>query len=946
MSIIYNQADFLAKNIPTTDMDDEHMSLMYLGLSTYVNSNIEDVNQINNNMLELLDDAASLYKNTMRTLGGITNAIADTFVTGGGSRDSINIFNKQIKNVSTGVILDYDTLQVRLSREPLVRYSIKDISIKTRNGVLGNTVEEKRKYFDIENIISSTSRLEIESYDLPLNIEVDIDIGKNEAFNNIKFNLFNFGVRYPTIESISISEDGCNYKKIKISTSNSFSMDVNDFDFKDGMISIHTEESSSRYIKVNLIQKVPYNTGSTKRRRYAIGMNMLELAFYSAVEDGDIIIGPIKSSDEIFKIAAYSDMTGYDIESPNINLYISTDQVTWIPIQNSSVYDPKTELSKIINFNNIDNASFFTEEEVNEIFLRIEMNSFDVSHVSPPYQNVDRQVVNVSSSNRNIPINAVDNKDYINLFKYINIKYASRFYIPASSVNIDSIPTTNISNIEKDGVSLIQGLGIESDLIYDLSKSNLSNDSTETLIQFKYDKVHVTRNDLIENIPTYDFDPFDIELYGFSSILDNQDPIETKHNRFSMRNMLPVIPYKENKGDITLRYGDKSIIIPHKEGFFYDNREYIYAVSSSIDEIILEDQIGRVIKNIILPSPRDGEDIKFFSILNYLEPDMPDSSIEDAHGLKFNELYPLVELKEDEYAVEFGELVFGSYYKGVFPFKKVIASSIGTSIDNNLQNVKLTSSSSKQIRNTYQLKEYDFKTIIKLKDTNILEQSVSFDTSKASVNAFLTEVDFIDGQTEFILKKYYIQTDIINLNSIRLHEDYIDDGEIGFRSCSDVFSRRVYAEIELLDKGDYFIDKELIVDDKYKYTIRLPEDIYTSASNDTEISYSIKPLRRSISGHYSVDHENGVIHTISKVDGNTSVSYKYSSVYAKYNALDIVDPKNYSISGTNLIIETEDEKSMKYLLVSLETQVSDLNYRETPTLLDFNLNTIDARNSI
>jgi len=951
MSIIYNPADFLNKNLPTTDMGYEYINLLYLNISNYVNNNVEDVNNINNDMLKALDETASLYKNTTRTLGSITNSIADVFITGGGSRDSIKIFDKELKVVSNGVIIDYDTMQIYLDRKQSIAYSLSKISINTRSGSLGNTIEDKKAYFDINNIVSSASRLEIESYESELDIDIDIDMSSNSIFNNIKFNLHNFGTRLPTIGHISVSEDGCEYKKLNIATSNSTSMDINDFDFKNGMINIHVKESSARYVRLNLIQKMSYNTGKTRRRRYAIGIDGLEMGFYSAVDSGDVIIGPIKSKDEIFKVAAYSNMLGFDIQTPNITLDLSTDQITWIPFQNSSVFDPDSELSKIINFNNIDISSVFTEEIVTKIYLKISMTSSDVSYLSPLNKRISRQIISASSANRTFPIDNITSKDYIELFNYTDIKYGTRFTIPNSVVNLNPSVTKSISYIESNGITLTQGLGIESDVIYNLEKEAFQGVSNaESLIQFKYDKVHVVRNDIIENVPTDGYDPFAIKIYGFSSVIREPTSVETKNKEFKEDGSMPVISYVNNNGLYTLIYGDKSIDIMYDHGFFLDNRETLYAVADDIDSVTVKDELGRVIN--VVPAFMIG-DVNYISILDALVSDMPDlvtARSSTTNPLVFNKKYPLESLKDNEYAVEFGKLVFKEYFKGTIQYNKIFMSEIPTELDNSINSTRLISKSSKQIKTKYQLLDHDLENTIKLKHTNILEQSIVFDLTKSSINAFIKEVPFINGQKEFEITSRFIQTGNRNKNVVPLHPDYIDDGAIELRECNITFQRRVYNKNELIDMGDYFIDKNTEVSwnatTKTNNSILLPDDIFTSNSNDVEVGYNIIPEKKSSSGFYSIDHMRGVLHAASKIDGRTYISYQYSSVYASYPSLTRLNKKDYTISGNNLTINIDDENLSKYLLISSHTDELKIDYMETPLLLDFNLNIIDASNSI
>lgn len=933
MSIIHNKSDFLKKEIPEENISSTHIELMYSNINNYVSNNVDDINGINSNMLSVLDNIASIYKDTMKSLGSITNSIANSFITGGSTKDSIDIFDKDVMVKSNGVGIDYDTMQVYLDRRPSILYTLNLVNIEMKNGSLGNTIKRQKRFFEINDITSSNSRLEIESYQSGLDVDINIDLKQSSAFNNIKFKVTDFGTSLPSIGSIAVSEDGCNFRDIKISTSNSFSMDINDFNFKNGVINIHVSENTARFIRINLIQKTSYSTGDSKRKRYAIGLNGLEVGFYSAIESGEVILGPFKSNDEILKVSAYSDMIRYNTEEPNVKLSISIDEDIWIPLQNSSVFDPESELSKIINFNNIDVSSIDTTEPVNKIFLKIEMQSVDVSYVSPESRYINRQTMNASSLSNSFVTESTNDYDFLKLFRNTDIKYGSRVSLDLDAPSDHNIPIRTISFIENDGKKMLQGLGIESDIIYDVESPIIDNAYGNIVIQFAYDKLHVERNDLIKNMPTMDFDPFNIKLYEFSSIIKSNTRIQSVDKEFISDTYIPVIPFLKGAGIYTLRYGMKSIDVDCKSGFFFDNREYIYVVDDEVDKVYVDNEIGKTV-GILEPVVIDN--VKYISLLDILDPD-----IENISNVSFNRMYPASPLGKDEYAIEFGKVVFGDFFKGEVDLRRVIKSEIETDIDKTVKDFKLTSESSRQIKASYQLLDSDLATTIKLKHTNILDQSVTFDISKAAINAFLQEVRFIDGQEEFELKEEKIQIGDKGANVIELDEDFIDDNSILFSSCSNIFQRRSYSLSELIDKGDYFIDIDSIPN-----KVLLPEDMYTDSSNETEIRYNIKPSKRSISGLYSIDHKRGVLHTVSDIDGETEISYKYSSVYASYPALVTIPKEDYILSSNNITITIDNDKLSKYLLLTSKTNKSNVNYSETPALLDFNLNIIDSSKSI
>jgi len=935
MSIKYNKADFLKKTLPIESMSNEVMSSLYLNILNYVNNNILDVNNMNTSMLEALDESASIYKDSKRTVSELTNSLSNVFVVGGESKDSIDIFNEEINIEENGLIIDYDTRKIHLKRTPSVIYPLSVIDINSRNGELGNTTGDIKRYSDINNIVGTSSRLEIESFIDRVDIDIDLDLKNESIMNNVKFKLINFGVRYPVIDSISISNDGYTFKKIKILTSNSFSLDVNNFDFKNGDINIHTEDFTAKYLKINIIQSVAYNANESVKR-YAIGINSLEAGFFSSVESGNLIVGPIKNKDEIYKIAIASEVEGYSHEEKNVHLSISIDKETWVPIENSSIFDSSSELSKIVNFNNIDSSSLFTENPVMAFFLKIEMTSYDVSYLMPDLLNIDRQILNASSQNRTFIIN---NSDYqlLNLYRHEDLVYGDKILTEPLGGNTHSFPNKNICYIESDSKSILPGLGIESENSFNLLKNKVFSMNRGMEIQYSFDKIQVKRNDVIENIPSNDYDPFLIEIYSMSSVIDEEISIVSDNEESISEDYMPVIPFSRNAGTYKIRFDNESANINCKNGFFFDVRETIFIVPENTISITLEDEIGNIVGEL---TKEIVNNTTYVSVLELL-----DLTISSPGGLIFNSSYPIKELEKNEYTILFGKILFGNYYKNPFPLSRVMKSTIETSVDNNTKGVKLLSEESKQIKAEYKLEEYDLDTIIKLKHTNILEQSISFDLKDASINAFVKEVPFINGEDEFIIKNKYIDNVERNSYTIELHDNFIDDNKLRIimtnTESGNVLKRRVYSSQELIDSGDFYIDKNLIPN-----TIIFPPGDSTCDCADTVLEYSIKPDKRSTSGFYSVDYINGILYTTSNIDGKTNILYMYSNVYAKYSALIESLSSDYSVSGNSITINTEDDFLKKYLLISSNKKNINIDFLATPILMDFNLNIIDERSSI
>jgi hypothetical protein len=231
----------------------------------------------------------------------------------------------------------------------------------------------------------------------------------------------------------------------------------------------------------------------------------------------------------------------------------------------------------------------------------------------------------------------------------------------------------------------------------------------------------------------------------------------------------------------------------------------------------------------------------------------------------------------------------------------------------------------------------DLKNIIKLNHTNIVSGTVKFDIRKASVNSFIKEVDFINGYDEFSIASIYRQINNYNKNVIELQDGFIDDDTIQILGCSEYFKSRVYSEDELIAKGDWLISYENTVPE-----IILPEGVFTSDIVDTELVYNIQGAKVSISGLYSVDYIKGILHTVAPIDERIEISYRYSSIFAEYEALEKVSPQKITVSQGLAIVEDESEESSEYLAIIKNNISKDIDYKVSPVIDDLKVNFITS----
>ena len=931
MNDLFPLTGFLRKTIPTTLITQESMAHVAEDISSYVNLLIAGTNELSDTMLLSLDAAAACVRATNHDLRPITSLLADVYLTGGASRDSVDIFRPDLITQEDGVILDRDTLQVRLARRPAIIHAIKDLTIDTVNGRLGNSLGDKRKYFEPSNAYSRSTQLEIESFGSPLEVALILDLGEKRAVNSLSFNLANFGVQYPIIDSVAVADDDCGYSPVILSASNSTSLHIEDFHFTNGEITVHFAEVYKRFIKINVIQQFPYSTGKNKEQRYAIGINKLKASFQTSEQSGELIVGPIKTQDEIFKIGINSAMSRFDLEEENIRLAISIDKEVWIPVQNSAVFDPESLMSKIVNFNTIDDNANSTNEIVVSFYLRVEMTGIDVSNKYPDGRYINRNLMMISRNANTGHVDGGNGEDFQKVYKESGTRFGSDVRLDRISVP-GGIRPQDIVHMSIDGEPAVKGLRVEGEAVVDVTRE-LAITTKNLLVGFGYDKVHVTNHDLINNKPSMGFDPFNISLFGLSLPLQTEVHVDTVNNRHRSERYIPVIPVKQKAGQYTLRYPGGAYTLDLSEKMFFDNSQTLYAVPNDTTRVEVQDELGEHVGNI---TPTDINGTKYISLAELFCPLMPTHN-----GREYATWYPIVPLGEDQYVIVKNEALFGTYYNGAFPLIRSIKNTITPNTGEDITESTITSSTSKQIKAKYQLLGDDLKRTIKLKHTNIVDQSVTFDMSAASINALTREVPFINGKDEFVIAKDYFDVDNKNKTSITLHPKFIDDNKLSFKTCDHLFKRRVYSLDELIDKGEYFLDDSVVPN-----VIHLPEGLATSAASDTQLRYSIEPSRQSISGLYSINHTKGILYTVTPIDGLTAIQYQYSNVYGKYSGLQELNTNQYTRNGTVISIQSESDVAEPHLVLTSGKTESSIDYIESPVLYDFNLNIIDASGSI
>jgi hypothetical protein len=918
--------DFLKKDLPREKIVQEDVDTMWSNIGQYMEENIQAANDLNDKYLSVLDTTAAYSTDALNRLTTIASLLADLHSISGISNTSFTAFSEGVKSKTTAVTASADLLNVTLSKSALYRQVPRSVRLHSRNGTLGNSREyDTIKFNDMENIVGSHSRVEIEALNSELVATLELDLGQVSVLNTISFKAHNLGVRLPLIESIEVSEDGLKYSPCSIEVSNSQSIELDDFRFPNGMVNLSVTEFRARYVRISLVQRFPYAMSDSNTNRYAIGISSLTTSFSSCEEEGEVIFGPFKTTSQILKAAVYADVQRMNLENRNVSFKMSNDLQNWYEVENSELYDESSEFSKVLNFNNVERSSIKTENPVQELYLKVAMKSVDMSHLNQEKATVSRFRNKLTSSNKSIFVGTALGKRSV--YRSEGFKFGARVSFPAGAAIMNN---EAIVDFRINGAATIKSIGVEGSAV-DISKGLIASRTGDSIaVQNRYDKIHITDSDLVAANPSYDFDAHAIKTYRFSKPTLNRMNIETKNDEFRIGGALPVLPSSMPAGIYYLRTGAHSVKIDMSEGFLYSNSQALYQVDSDVNSAELFNEIGEKIADIDTEQQDGLSYISLMSSLKIVSPELV--------GASYSSLYPLKPLAIDEYALEFGKLVFGGYFKGLAEVMPRVTKDLTTTtpVSGLNDSQRLLVHNSKQVMAKYQLLGNDLKKTIKLNHTNIMAGTIGFDISEASVNAFIKEVPFDDGTTEFRLSTTMVQIDNHNSNEITLDQGYVDDGQITFAGTVSPFQNRVYSRDELIEEGDWMIDDESLI------KIILPSHIRTSDVIDTEISYNIKATKVSTSGLYSVDYERGVLYTVAPIDHRTYVNYKYSFMFAEYEALDEIAKEDYADSGSIISVDGEIQEGVDYLVIIRETSDTDFEYKASPVISQLRLNLITA----
>lgn len=908
---------------------------IFSNITTYINSNVSSVNDINSNMLRALDLTAVGSSEILLNLNQLASKMADLYAISGATKQSLDPYVDNIKVLNQdGVMLDRNTQIIKLESGSISTIIPNSISVDIRNGQLGTSDPSSPfRYNDIDSVVSKSSFLAIESIGSKLMFSISMSLGQEYLINNLSFVLNDIGVMFPIISSIKAYTSDGSSKNIVLNASGSTSLDIESLYTKSNNVSIDFDETSCERLVINFVQNNSYKIGNLQR--FAVELNSLRVGLLSSTKKGSVVIGPFSSKSQILKASLFADVYKYDLAKKNIVFQISHNLEDWTTIDNSGILNSTQSKNKIINYNNVDISSIRTQEPVKDLYLRISMDGINTSSFYRSESDIKRYSSLLSNSNKTLSAPGatstntsviIHSGDKIGL--PIVTKRGNDFTITKYTTSFSSDVAIPFSITDTDGLNV-------------LIKTHLSN-TNRMFINNRPEKVSVINGDKTVVVPSQDFDASAINIIQYTRpIINSSLNIAVGSNfTYKEKNKHTVLPLKGFVDEedvipcgeyVVIFNTGESIRIDCSDGFFYGTNVLNYIVDEDTVSCRVISETGVHIGTVL---KEEGKN--YISLYDLFVGSTP--SIANKTFLK---AYPCETVTENTFAIEDGKILFGTTFSGT-------AQNICTITESNIKSYpeigpglcrRQIVDTSKQIKYKGNLLTSASTKVVKLAHTNIIDGTLTFSTYNSPSNAFIKEVQFIDGHKEFIVNKY---TEIVassalitedNLTPISISTEALDD--IEFSGNIEYVNNRVYSEEELVYKGDYLITTNGIM---------IPDGINASLDH-TFMRYSSDNTVEA-RGLYSVDYKKGIVYASSYFNNRTQVSYLYSFTFARYQAAQKLQAKEFAISGSVIQIKKEmhEDEKINYTAIVIKNADEAPTYVSSPYIKELKLNIITEEN--
>ena len=843
---------------------------------------VDSLNSSNSNTLKALDSFAVKVSTLRGKISEAANNVLTVSSISGNSNSQFFLSDFKIIN-SENVIIDGNTLT--LASEIKDRHQIFSVDVYT-NGQLGNSADyDEKRYYD-KSLITTNKHLEIESFTSGVSATISIDLKSTRVVNLIEFGYKEFGLNAPTVGRIELSKNGSDFREVDKTILTGADK-----------ISISFEDSEVQVIRFNIAQSDGY-IAKNSRTRFPIGIYGLSVGVSSAVETGSATFGPMSSFREIIKASIGCNIPNDGYSIVNSVFEISHDAETWTEISAPYVINDKL---KVVDYNTIANNAISTPSAVKSLYLKVTLVGEKITKNYSYNSAYNKHTQTVSSGNPSIYLPFDMGQDSI-----VGINTGASFGDRVTS----TVWTDSISAIDN-----IESIRVEDN--YQIKTMSGMGTKNKVTVKYPLVKCGIEKSDNYKIIPLRTSDVYSSKFYRSS------EPIKRKVRVSSSANI--VLPFAQPAGIYTLTDGKIYRKIDLSSGFFTSSYQWAY-------------QPHELQVSLISPI---GEELHIFeagkeiSLLDYFTVEYPASSDDSPVSVTFNKEFPHKELSHSEFSIVNGQILSGSENAIVEAYTAYMKE-ITVESEFGVDNIVFATPDVSLVRTSEKLSKYDGKNIAKLNKTGILRGSIKFDYSSASIFSFVEEVDFINGIDEFNTGnkvEVQIPASATQFSLGALVDHFSDIKFIGYTS---IFSNRVFSEEELISPGDYML-KDI---SKSETVIILPEGVRTHDIINTKAIIDI-PIDSVGNGYFSVDYNNGIIYSQTKIDGNTSISYISSNIYMSGKEMNYMSRSEYNVNGRDLQFNSvSDDTSIT--VVSKISEIYKLDIYKSPVIKDLTLNTVVA----
>ena len=926
---------YLEKRLPMgDDVGKEDIENCMSTIQVYINDSVDSLNSTSDIMFQSLDVAQTQVEEVVLKLTNVASKLHDIYSITGNTQDSGDVYSGSVQTKMAGCEVDRGTRTIQLSQSSKDHRIVESIKASSNGGQPGNQTGQNVTYDNVNNLIGQLQRFEYEKFNDELLLSLDIQLDDVYPVNLIEFTIHNLGVKLPQIAQIEYQVDGVNWEFADIKLSNRKQIDLEMFEFKNGKVSLHTQTHLAKYVNVKFHQQYPYIVYGSNKTRYAIAIQDMRIMQYSAIESGEVIIGPFEFTDQVLKASVQADVDQQAGDLVAIKVFLSNDAINWYQVENSKIFNPSSAIQKVVDFNTVSSKAIQTTQPVMKIWLKVAMTGQKVSRDLDVANSLLRDVGSIQNEERDIELQS--DSQNIAVFKSLNFKYGGT--VPAASSST-SQQYGDIVNIMDDEEQYVKGFGIESQdgRVFDVTK-NLSKGN----ITYSLDKVHVVEKERVYIYPTHDADPSQIVLYKVQRPYRKKVNVQLKVNKYELKDHMIVFPVKNFGGNYTVKTKYGQIQIDLRSRFFTQNLQALYVLPDDVKEVELLDHVGvymGTFKTVVVNGKNCISLLNMFFVVKHSIP-----------GRVLNPYYPISKLEDKEFAIENGKLLMGSFYSGEAQVNCVRMQVMEHETQFGTSNKPyIISDSQMPIKTDYMIQQDELVKYVKLADSNVLEGQIKIDASMANFNPFVKEVKYIDGKSEFSSRNVHTQKHNLALGQINLLSQYAG-GDIKFYGYRRPFQNQVFSTDELVKYGDWFLQEtsysssgQVLQNAK----ILLPPGVKTDSVLDVDIEYDIMDRSASTTGQYSVDYVNGIIHASSYIDPKVKIQYQCTNIFARYEALEWVPTTAYQKKESSIRInDYQDDIAGTYIVVQKTTSDSSVELIESPIVKECKINVVTERDFV